>query len=259
LALALLEYFKGINWRGDKRKNMKKCWILMANLACAALFPLSTNANDIVVQDIWPAGPNSTEMNLYADQPGAAPGIMEYLYGDDFTRLDDSSVIEWTGTSGTIGITDVYAGASQNLYTAGLSGSPTSFVMNYAGMYGGTPTRFDDFATFTPVTNPFLFLDIANGNNGYSNPALNGGTVRMVAFQVTAYLDTPGDISGGYTDFSDPTYVIAFEDGTDMDYNDLVVEVSGVAPVPDGGATVNLLGLSLCGCGLWVRKMKKVA
>ena len=67
----------------------------------------------------------------------------------------------------------------------------------------------------------------------FSDPALNGGTDRMVTFQVTGTLNTPGNINSGYTSLANPTYVIAFEDGSDFDYNDLVVQVSGVAPVPE--------------------------
>jgi hypothetical protein len=39
--------------------------------------------------------------------------------------------------------------------------------------------------------------------------------------------------------------VIAFEDGTDFDFNDLVVEVSGVAPVPVPEPTTMVAGALL--------------
>ena len=56
----------------------------------------------------------------------------------------------------------------------------------------------------------------------------------MVTFAVTGYLATPG-LNSSWTPFSlgATHYVIGFEDGTDMDFNDLVVEVSCVTPVPE--------------------------
>jgi hypothetical protein len=95
--------------------------------------------------------------------------------------------------------------------------------------------RTGNFIDINPVSQPFLFLDEANGTMAYSDPALSsGGVDRMVTFAVTGYLADPGILSS-WTAFSDGTthYVIAFEDGTDFDFNDLVVEVSGVVPVPE--------------------------
>ncbi len=241
----------------------------------AAIIPLAANAGNVLPQEIWGPGLPGTsggpsEMNLYLD--GAGPyagktgelGIMEYLYGNDFTRLNDSSVVEWEGLSGTVDVNAVYAGAGQHLYTTAPGGSPTSgAIINPGGTIGGTPSISLETATFTPVTSPFLFLDDTTPSGyakAYSDPTLNAefggipkGTVRMVAFQVTGSLDIAGDLSGGYTSYEVPTYVIAFEDGTDMDYNDLVVQVSGVRPVPDGGFTVGLLGMGVLGLG-WIRR-----
>jgi VPDSG-CTERM motif len=79
----------------------------------------------------------------------------------------------------------------------------------------------------------------------------------MVTFLVTGYLTVPGQTTGGTTLLNSPTYVIAFEDsgvGGDYDYNDLVLEVSGVA-VPDGGSTMALLGAAFVGLGMLRRKL----
>ena len=200
----------------------------------------SSYASLTAVQDIWAAKPggSASEWNIYNTGSGtAANGVMEYLYGTgNFARVDDSSDIQWIGSPGGASFEAVYAGASQALYTAGLSGSPISStpILTASGNYA-TPVRTGSFVAINPVSQPFLFLDEANGNYAYSDPALSsGGVDRMITFAVTGYLTTPGTGSS-WTAFSDGTthYVIAFEDGTDMDYNDLVVEVSGVAPVPE--------------------------
>jgi len=187
---------------------------------------------------------------------------MEYLYGvGNFTRLDDSALIQWSsaGTSHSVGITAVYAGAQQNLYTATPgTGSPISPVLVPVTGNNATPSRFLSNASFTPVADPFLFLDQANGNMAYSDPALNTGHIdRMVAFSVSGYLATAG-VPTSFTAFSQPTYVLAFEDGSDADYQDLVVEVNGVANVPDAGFTVALLGMGMLGLG-GVRRVLKLA
>ena len=231
---------------GQKRKrNMKTTKLWLAILAASAFASVPTvQASLAQVQDIWPAQPNSgAEWNLYNSGQGSNPGvgIMEYLYGNDFNRLSigSSDPATWIGTSGAANFVAVYAGDNEALYTTGLIGTPQSgpIVTGQGQHFGVAPSISGSAASFTPAANPFLFLDIT-GNpqgsvNAYSDPALNGGVDRMVTFLVTGFLNTPGNTAGGYTSFSVPTYVIAFEDGSDIDYNDLVVQVQGVSPVPE--------------------------
>lgn len=206
----------------------------------------SSRASLTAVQDIW--GPNpggGSEWNLYNSGSGSAPGagIMEYVYGvGNFTRVNDAGDIQWAGSPGGATFDAIYAGASQALYTAALAGTPISSEILGGGGYTGNnpPSRSSSTVSYIPASQPFLFLDEANGNYAYSAPAVStGGVDRMVTFAVTGYLATPGDV-GSFTLFSDGTthYVIAFEDGTDNDYNDLVVEVSGVAPVPEASTVI---------------------
>jgi hypothetical protein len=85
----------------------------------------------------------------------------------------------------------------------------------------------------------------------------------MVTFSVTGYMSNPGGLGNVFTPFADGShYVIAFEDGTDFDFNDLVVELSGVSPensngVPDGGSTLALLGGAICVLGTLSRRFRK--
>jgi hypothetical protein len=215
---------------------MKQIRTLVITTAALVLVAASSQASLTTVNDLWgPNGSPGPEWNLYNSGVGTHPGngIMEYLYGT-FTRVNDANDIVWSGTSGGVSVDGVYASADQALYTSGLSGSPTSLILTRTTATSGAPSR-SGAGTFTPVSNPFLFLDSANGRSAFSDPALSsGGVDRMVTFAVTGYLTTPGN-SSTFTLFSDRTthYVIGFEDGTDMDYNDLVVEVSSVAPVPE--------------------------
>jgi len=205
----------------------------------------SSHADFATVQDIWPSQPaagTGSEWNLYygagsTGVSGSGTGIMEYLYGSDYSRItvNGSDPTQWMGTSGSGNFVAVYAGDSEALYTAGLSGTPISGPIVGGQGTAGNPPSINGGTSFTPASNPFLFMDWINSGSiqAFSDPALNGGTDRMVTFQVTGTLNTPGNINSGYTSLANPTYVIAFEDGSDFDYNDLVVQVSGVAPVPE--------------------------
>lgn len=222
---------------------MKRIKTLVVAITGLALAAASSRATLTTVQDIWGTGASgNTEWNLYNSGVGPAQGngIMEYVYGN-FTRVNDTSDIQWTGLNGGATFDAIYAGAGQGLYTAGLAGTPiSSQILGGPGSTGTTPARSASVVNYTPVSQPFLFLDIANGNNAYSSPTLSsGGVDRMVTFAVTGYLTTAGLLSS-WTAFSDGTthYVIAFEDGTDFDFNDLVVEVSGVVPVPESSTII---------------------
>jgi hypothetical protein len=247
--------------------------LIPAIAAGILLIALPGGATQTTVDDLYGNDgsiyPN--EWNLYNSGAGPQPGngIMEYLYGiGNFTRLDDSTIIEWVGTSGTASAGIKYSGDSEALYTATLSGAyNSSSPIITVNVESGTPSLSGAVTSFTPVSQPFLFLDIGVPGTvetwAYSDPSLTTSTgagatdvTLMVAFAVTGYLATPGDQST-WTPFADGTthYVLAFSNGpqaSDLyDFNDLVVEVAGVEPlgvgVPDGGTTVGLLGLALLG------------
>jgi hypothetical protein len=217
---------------------MKRIKTLVVALAGLVLAAASSHAALTQVNDLWGVNGSGGEWNLYNSGVGTAPGagIMEYVYGKNYARVNDASDIQWVGLNGGATFDAVYAAASQALYTAAPGGSPiSSAILAAPGNVGNNaPSRSASVVGYNPVSQPFLFLDEANGNNAYSDPSLNSGVDRMVTFAVTGYLQTAGDLNT-WTAFSDGTthYVIAFEDGTDMDYNDLVVEVSGVTPVPE--------------------------
>jgi hypothetical protein len=246
---------------------MKVKHILAICIGAVSLVALSASATD--VNDLWGAQPGNpnTEWNLYSTTFGAGPGngIMEYLYGaGNFTRVSDTIDQVWAGSPVSATFDAVYSAANQALYTAGLSGSlgSASLILSHGLGTTGTPSRSGSVVPFTPAAQPFVFLDEAGTlNNAFSLQTLNtfdGSKDHMVTFSVSGYMSDPGHLDNTYVAFTTPHYVIAFEDGTDFDYNDLVVEVSGVSPnVPDGGSTVALLGCALAGLGTFSRRFRK--
>jgi hypothetical protein len=83
------------------------------------------------------------------------------------------------------------------------------------------------------ITQSFFSFYLDTGNNKYSTlDQLNGGTARALAYQ-----------QGSSTNWA-----IAFEDGTDFDYNDMVVKIESIdaAQVPEP-ASLLLLGSGMAG------------
>ncbi len=223
--------------------NFKKL-ALGVGAAAICLGAASAQAAYTSVNEPWL---NTTEWNLSA--------VMAEVYGQGYSRINDSFDTTYAGTSGSVIVDAIYAGASQALFTAAApSGSPLSTpILTHSGSTGMVPSRSGGSVSFTPVASPFYFVDIANGYSAYTEPGLSTGSIdRAVTYLVTGYLDN----SDNFVLFSDgPHYVIGFEDGTDMDFNDLVVEVSGVQRVPDGATTMMLLGGALCGMGAIRRRL----
>ena len=245
---------------------MKKTIFIMC-LGANLLFTLPASATPTTVNDVWgPNGNPGPEWNLYNTGVGTPAqvgnGVLEYLYGTgNFSRVNDANDIQWVGLNGGASALVKYSDDSQALYTANLAGAyNSSSPILSVNVESGTPSRSTSATSFNPVSQPFLFMDKAIPGSvityAYSDPTLTTSTTgvngvdRMVTFTVTGYLTTAGNQST-WTPFADGTthYVLAFENGEDYDFNDLVVEVSGVSPadlsVPDGGTTVGLLGIGL--------------
>jgi hypothetical protein len=125
-----------------------------------------------------------------------------------------------------------------------------SFLLDGSVIVDASDTGVD----FSSTT--FGYFISNNDATFYSYTGLNGdGFDHMVAFQGTGDTITLPGASSSET-WSDDKYILAWEDlngGGDYDYQDLVVMVKSVDPVPEP-ATMLLFGLGVFGLGAVARK-----
>jgi hypothetical protein len=223
---------------------MRKSYLSVAVAAVVLTFTCSVMAN-------FSNPPNAGTPIL---QPG---GVLDTLYGlSNIARIDDFSAPVtdqiWYNPNGGAVAKAKYAGYQHDFgYFAGTSGG--TFVPLFytgGGMSGYYTPGSEPSAIFTQVETGPLFrfgLDSLGSAPVWSsrqdeNP--DGGLDHMATWLIT------GGPSAG-------NYVIAWEDlyGLgDMDFRDLVVEVSGVSPIPAPGAIV--LGSIGLGFVSWLRRRR---
>lgn len=192
--------------------------------------------------------------------PASTETFIQALYaGSTLVRVDDAFDQLWVAEAGNATATARFAGYTNTFgYIGGFSGTPSLTFTDAFTVPGGNGTLAPG-AFSMPLPSPsaeFRFGLDANGSgtiySSLDSDNTDGGLDHMVTYYIAS------GIGAG-------NYVIAFEDlpgplgqGSDRDFNDLIITIAGARPTPEPG-TLLLFGSAAAGLFAWSRRSRKAA
>jgi len=222
-------------------------------------------ADSINIRPVDPLGDNGTEdtlQEIFDDLTVSGPGIDAV---DDqtpyalFTSTASGAsiatfVIEVTAgaASQEFGIYDAHDNLNKVVLFDGGDTAGDQVAVSFLSD-GSIRVNFID-AGIDFASNTFGFFLDSGVNSFYSEDSLNGGDARALIYQGDGETTLQIDPFAAGT-FSPNEWIIAFEDGGDNDFQDAVVLVESIEPVPEPG-TLALCGAAVLGFA-WFRRRKR--
>lgn len=211
----------------------------------------------IIEEDVIASG-YTTTLDVNADQVSPSEVWLNSDSGLSPTRY----VAAIAGLAGqtSFGIYDPFnIGNTYTLFDGSVDGVGSGTVFGLDAN-GDIYSSFSDFTGITFSSTQFGFFIETPEYTMYSQSSLNpDGSQQMVAFQGGRgdTINLPG--FGGNTIWTEGGWLLAWEDrpylNSDQDFNDLVVFIESIVPVPEPG-TLALLGLGIAGLAAARRRQK---